>query len=303
MFFKGLDDPEKIKSFEANLIWVEEATEVTKEDFLQLDLRTRRVGSNQIILTFNPVDAHHWAITDLVQRPDETVAVHHSTYKDNPFLPKAYIDSLESLIEKDYNYYRIYTLGEPGVLEHTIYSHYRIEDPKTWPSRTNNEPTRLGIDFGYNDPTVVVSLHVYDKENYVRELLYRSHMTNADLVAFLHRTFRENRWPYTVELICDSAEPNRIEELCRAGFNAKPAIKDITYGIDLVKSAPLHIDHQAVNGIKEIRGYSYKKDKDGRVLDVPVDAFNHFCDAMRYAITASGERPLSSARLAKTIVR
>lgn len=303
MFFKGLDDPEKIKSFEANLIWIEEATELTKEDFLHLDLRTRRAGGNQIILTFNPIDAFHWTITDLVQKPDPTVAVHHSTYKDNPFLPRSYIKTLESLTEKDYNFYRIYTLGEPGVLENIIYSHYRIEDPRTWPDRTNGPPTRLGIDFGYNDPTVVVSLHVIDKEHYVRELLYRTHMTNSDLVAFLHDLIKKNDWPRDIEVICDSAEPNRIEELARAGINARPAMKDIKYGIDAVRSRPLHIDHSAINGIKELRGYSYKKDKDGRVLDTPVDAFNHFCDAVRYAIATGYDQPPSTSRLMKMIVR
>ncbi|HPP45546.1 MAG TPA: hypothetical protein PK446_07120, partial [Methanomassiliicoccaceae archaeon] len=63
------------------------------------------------------------------------------------------------------------------------------------------------------------------------------------------------------------------------------------------------IDHSAINGIKELRGYSYKKDKDGRVLDTPVDAFNHFCDAMRYAIATGYDQPPSTSRLMKMIVR
>lgn len=305
IFFKSIDDPEKVKSFEANLIWVEEATELSKEDYLQLDLRTRRAGSNQIILTFNPIDAFHWAITDLVQKPDPTVAVHHSTYKDNRFLPQAYIDTLESLIDQDYNYYRIYTLGEPGVLENTVYSQYKIEDISNWPDACRaGTPSRLGIDFGFNDPTVIVSLKVHDNENYVKELLYKPKLTNSDLISFLHSTFRTNKWPYSLEIVCDSAEPNRIEELCRAGFNAVPANKDIKFGIDQVKSRKLHLDAEAVNGIKEIRAYSYKKNKDGRVLDEPIDAFNHFCDAMRYAIsTGASEGKPNSSRLGKLIIR
>jgi len=305
IFFKSIDDPEKVKSFEANLIWVEEATELSKEDYLQLDLRTRRAGENQIILTFNPIDAFHWAITDLVQKPDPTVAVHHSTYKDNRFLPQAYIDTLESLIDQDYNYYRIYTLGEPGVLENTVYSQYKIEDISNWPDPCRaGTPSRLGIDFGFNDPTVIVSLKVHDNENYVKELLYKPKLTNSDLISFLHSTFRTNKWPYSLEIVCDSAEPNRIEELNRAGFNAVPANKDIKFGIDQVKSRKLHIDSESVNGIKEIRAYSYKKNKDGRVLDEPIDAFNHFCDSMRYAIaTGATESKPNSSRLGKLIIR
>ena len=39
---KGLDDPEKIKSAEFNHIFCEEATELSLNDYRQLDLRLRR---------------------------------------------------------------------------------------------------------------------------------------------------------------------------------------------------------------------------------------------------------------------
>ena len=69
MLFKSLDDPEKIKSYEANYIWIEEATDVTQDDFNQLKLRMRRKntnGKNQMFLTFNPIDAFHWIITNVI---------------------------------------------------------------------------------------------------------------------------------------------------------------------------------------------------------------------------------------------
>lgn len=304
MFFKSIDDPEKVKSFDANIIWIEEATELTREDGMQLDLRTRRQGRNQLILTFNPIDAFHWCITDLVNKPGPEIAVHHSTHKDNPFLSDQYRKTLESLAEKDYNYYRIYALGEPGVLENVVYTRYAIEDAATWPDvcRSGN-PTRLGVDFGFNDPTVVVAVHVKDQERYVKQHLYRSHITNSDLVAFLKQLFAQNRWPMSVEIACDSAEPQRIEELTRAGFNAVPANKDIAYGIDMVKREKLHIDASSVDLIKEIRAYSYRETRDGRVLDEPIDMFNHAMDAMRYAIATGSTNVRNADRLTKMILR
>ncbi|GAG25261.1 unnamed protein product, partial [marine sediment metagenome] len=62
MLFKSLDDPEKIQSYEGNYIWVEEATEITHKDFMQLKIRLRRDTDtlNQMFLSFNPIDQFHW---------------------------------------------------------------------------------------------------------------------------------------------------------------------------------------------------------------------------------------------------
>ena len=62
--FFSLDDPEKIKSADYNLIWLEECNEFTYDDFLQLRLRLRATQvsglPNQMFLSCNPVDAHSW---------------------------------------------------------------------------------------------------------------------------------------------------------------------------------------------------------------------------------------------------
>jgi phage terminase large subunit len=304
MLFKSLDDPEKVKSFEANYIWIEEATELTKEDFIQLDLRARKLGGCQLILTFNPIDAFHWTITDLVQRPADNVAVHHSTYKDNRFLPADYVHTLETLNERDPNFYRIYTLGEPGVLSNTIYHNYRVEDPTTWPDRVRlGQPTRLGVDFGFTSPTAVIAYHEHDGERYIQELLYRTHLTNGELIMLLKANIADNRWSRNLEVVCDSAEPDRIQEMCDAGLNAIPAVKDVVFGIDTVRTKRLHIDSGAVNVVKEIRGYSYKTTKDGRVLEEPIQVFDHAMDAIRYAIATTGDPVPRPSRLTKMIVR
>jgi len=278
ILFKGMDDPEKIKSYEANYVWCEEATEITKEDFLQLNLRMRRAnaaGINQMFLTFNPIDAYHWLITDIVQGNREDVAIHHSTYKDNiRFLSPEYISELENLINQDQNYYRIYALGEPGVLENVIYTNYEITD--TWPKGGD---LFYGLDFGFNNPTALVEVCVYDSLVYIRELLYKSGLTNADLISILREILPDGALIYA-----DAAEPARIHEIRSAGFNIKPADKSVLDGIDAVKRHRLFIHQDSQNLIAEIRGYSYRTDKDGRVLEDPVKFRDHCMDALRYAI-------------------
>jgi phage terminase large subunit len=97
-----------------------------------------------------------------------------------------------------------------------------------------------------------------------------------------------------VEIFCDNAEPKTIEELRRAGYNAKPADKDVREGIRKVKGQPLYITEKSVNLIKEIRSYKWKTDKDGKVLDEPIKFNDHAIDALRYAIFTKSITPSMS---------
>ena len=205
----------------------------------------------------------------------EDIAIHHSTYKDNPFLPPEYCKRLEDFVNQDENFYRIYTLGEPGVLENIIYKNYKIDpfEPGEW-----NE-IFYGLDFGYNNPSALVAVRVFDKDLYLKELLYESNLTNSQLISKI-----KNMGLKKSAIYADAAEPQRIQEFNNAGVMVYPADKSIKDGIDAVKRYSLHIHPDSPNLIAEIRGYSYRKDKDGRVLEEPVKFKDHLCDAMRYAI-------------------
>lgn len=298
IFFKSLDDPEKVKSAEFNYIWVEEATEIGKDDLIQLNLRLRRQngnGPNRIYLTFNPVDSYHHLITDIVQGTRPEVSVHHSTYKDNrKFLSPEYINELEGLINQDENFYRVYALGEPGVLKNVIYSNYEIIT--TWPLKSNE--TIYGLDFGYNNPSSLIEISWYDNNPVIRELLYESNLTNDDLIKRMESLNLEKNLP----IYADAAEPQRIQEIRRKGYNIYPADKSVKDGIDAVKRFRLRILQDSVNVIGEIRGYKYREDKDGHVLEDPVKFRDHAMDAIRYAIhshmkknTGPGRFPVSGA--------
>jgi phage terminase large subunit len=47
----------------------------------------------------------------------------------------------------------------------------------------------------------------------------------------------------------------------------------------------------SLNIIKELRNYKWREDKNGKVLNEPVDVFNHTIDAMRYAATFNQANP------------
>ena len=291
IFCKSFDNPEKIKSFQANYIWVEEATDIEYTDYLQLNLRLRRVNvnpgwKNQIFLTFNPIDEHHWLVQHFVRgKPDDNVLVHHSTYLDNPFLDEEYVQELIDLAEKDINFYRIYTLGEPGVLTNKIYHNYVTVPRESWPIVHSSEKV-YGIDFGFTRPSSVISLIFADGDAvYVKEELYQTHLTNSDLIEKLKEIDPAKRGLY----YADSAEPDRIEEIRQAGFNIHPAFKSIKLGIDRVKRRKLYIHEDSVNTLKEINNYKYREDRDGSALEEPVQFQDHAMDSLRYGIASYEE--------------
>lgn len=294
IFFKSMDDPEKIKSAEFNYIWMEEATEFTVDDYRQLRLRLRRHTDtrNQMFLTFNPISKNNWVYKEFFETKHTDVSILKTTYKDNPFLDPEYIKTLENLINEDKSYYQVYALGEFVSLKGTIYSNYEI----TSEIPDHFDEVIYGLDFGYNNPTALIKIGFLDERIYILEEMYDRGLTNADLIDQLRRIVN----PPNASIYADAAEPARIEEIKRAGFNIYPAAKNVKDGIDYVKRKMLHISPECVNTIKEIESYKWKQDKNGNVLDEPVKFMDHAMDAMRYAIymhAKQGERMIETANI------
>jgi phage terminase large subunit len=87
-------------------------------------------------------------------------------------------------------------------------------------------------------------------------------------------------------VVCDSAEPKSIDELCTYGLSAVGARKgkdSILHGIQWLKKYSIFIDKSCQNTINNFKQYHWIKDRNGNVLNKPVDRFNDFIDALRYA--------------------
>jgi phage terminase large subunit len=132
VIFEGLDDVEKLKSVtfksgELTNVWIEEASEILEPDFNQLNVRLRGKGTKkQIVISFNPIDINHWLKKRFIDRADDNIKVHHSTYLDNDFLDDDYKRLLESYKDTDPYYYQVYCLGEWGVLGKTIFDAEKV---------------------------------------------------------------------------------------------------------------------------------------------------------------------------------
>lgn len=272
--FISVDQPQKIRGRKRNVCFINEANELSWEDFFQLNIRT----TDKIILDYNPSDEFHWIYDKLQTREDADFFI--TTYKDNPFLEKELVEEIERLQEADENHWLVYGLGQRGVSRDLVYTHWK--PCKELPGRGERF---FGQDFGYNVPSALVDIEIWEGGIYVDEVIYETRLTTGDLI----EKYKMNGVFKSREIFCDSAEPKTIEELRRAGFNAKEADKDVTEGIRKVKSMPLYITERSVNILKEIKGYKWKTDINGKVVkdkdkDEPVKFNDHAMDAMRYGV-------------------
>lgn len=294
--YLGLDDPEKIKGAEFKEVWLEEVTDFNIADYKQLRIRLSRTRDDVVMyMSYNPIASEHWVIKKVAEKApaDPNILYHHSTYKDNiRFLSQSFIDELEDLINTDENFYRIYTLGLPGILKGQIFKNWKFEDPEVWPTGYKSGMHFYGIDFGFNAPMAMCEMWYYDGEYYIKELLYERGLTTNDLLGRMEGMGISK----TDTIYCDSAEPDRIQELCDSGYNADKSKKDVKAGIDCVKGCKIHIDATCSPNIqKEVNNYKWKETKDGESLDEPVKAFDHQMDCIRYPIFTAPTEPIEPA--------
>jgi phage terminase large subunit len=227
-----------------------------------------------IFLDWNPADFNSWVyeVADT-----ETNACIHSTYLDNLHnLSPNQIATIEGYKDlPDSFMWDVYGLGLRGASKELIYTGWKLCN-----ELPGKGDTFYGLDFGYTVPTSLVKCEHYDGSNYVKETIYLSGITTPELIQ------RMKEAGVTTEFIyCDAAEPDRIDELIKAGFNAKKAVKDVVAGIVKVKSYPLYLTTDSKNLISEMNGYKWATDNNGEILDdKPVKANDHATDAMRYAI-------------------
>lgn len=279
--FISLDQPQKKRGTKRHFLFCNEANELTWEDFFQLIIRTEE----KIYIDYNPSDTHHWIYDKVLSRDDCTFI--KSTYLDNPFLADELVNEIERLKHTDEEYWKIYGLGERGFSKSIIFN--KVQIVGTIPE--DAKEIAIGLDFGYtNDPTALIEVYEHEGALIFNELIYERGLTNQDIAKSLHNFGIDRRR----SIYGDSAEPKSIEEIYRLGFNIKPASKgkdSINIGIDLLKRYELKVTSKSTNLINEFNSYKWQEDKNGYLLNKPIDNYNHAIDAIRYAVIMTKSRP------------
>ena len=280
--FNSYSDEQDAKSGKRDRLFINEANGVAYEIYEQLRIRTTK----QVIIDFNP-SASFWAHDKLYGDPDVNWIV--TTFRDNTFIDPSIREAIlsyeptpDNIKRGTANEYRwkVYGLGEVGRLEGLVIPNHKVT--AEWPEQYKWRV--FGMDFGYtNDPTTLVEIRMYAGDLYWREHIFETGLTNPDINVKLHRIGHPKDEP----IVFDSAEPKSGEELKRLGWYMKPAAKgkdSVIFGIDAINRYNNYIYRDSKNLIEEFASYTWKKDRNGNALNVPIDAFNHGIDAGRYAL-------------------
>ena len=275
--FFSADQPDKLRGARRHVLFVNECNNIDFESYNQLSIRTR----DFIYLDYNPTQ-EFWVHTELIKDADSDFVV--LTYKDNEALDAAIVKEIEKAKEKAKtskyweNWWRVYGLGQVGSLDGVIFSNWSSIDQVP----ANAKLIGYGMDFGFtNDPTTLIGVYQYDDNLIIDEKIYRQGMLNSDIIREMSRLGINK----TDKIYADSAEPKSIEEIYRSGFNIKPVLKgadSIKFGIQILQEHKLFVTKESTNLIKELRAYTWDKDKTGKSLNTPIDDYNHAIDAMRY---------------------
>lgn len=286
--FKGMDNPEKIKSIKGiSDVVMEEASEFTLDDYTQLTLRLRDKAhkQKQIYLMFNPVSKANWVYNAFfVKKPKNTV-VYQTTYKDNRFLDAVTRENIEELANRNEAYYKIYALGEFATLDKLVF-------PRYTKALLNKDDLRqitsyFGLDYGFiNDPSAFMHVKIDDdrKKLYVVEEYVKKGLTNDKIAESI------TALGYAKEPIrADSAEKKSNQELRNLGIgrviDVKKGAGSVMQGIQYLLQYEWIVDERCVKTIEELENYTWKKDKaTNEYINEPVDSYNHCLDAIRYAI-------------------
>lgn len=263
-----------------DVLFVNEANGITYETFEQLATRTRDFA----IIDYNP-SSRFWAHDELVDKKPDKTSFLTLTYMDNEALGAQERENIESRKpkpgEEPSNYWIVYGLGQIGSLEGNIYSGWQESDVDK--ISTTGKLLRYGLDFGFsNDETALVAIYdMGDNRIGVVEKYYKKGLLGSQYVEML----RSRNVDPTVLIVADSARPEIIAEIKRAGFRIVGADKNpgsVKRGIDRVSQK--QVEYCGENLKKEYLSYAWRKKRSGEILDEPQDGNDHLMDALRYAV-------------------
>lgn len=267
--FFSADQPGKVRGPRRDVLFINEANNISYETYTQLEVRTKKI----IWLDWNPTQ-EYWFYTEVKDKDNVDFII--LTYKDNEALDPNIVQAIESR-QSNKNWWLVYGLGQLGEVEGKIYKDWQIIDDIPHEARLE----RYGLDFGYsNDPTAIVAVYYYNGGYILDEVTYQKGLSNKQIADIL------NNQPKAL-VIADSAEPKSIDEIMSYGVNILASNKgpgSVNQGIAYVQDQRISLTKRSLNLIKEYRNYMWKTDKDGKIINEPDVGWDHGMDGLRYAL-------------------
>ncbi|MEK4219971.1 PBSX family phage terminase large subunit [Bacillus sp. FSL L8-0222] len=297
ILFRGLDDPMSVTSITVDVgylcwAWFEEAYQILNEDdFNKVDMSIRGELPpgyfKQITLSFNPWNEKHWLKRRFFDVQDNNILALTTNYKCNEFLGDDDRQLFNWMKKNNLRRYKIEGLGEWGIAEGAIFTNWReFAFDRFEIAKREGIKSAFGLDFGFTtDPSALACslVDIKNRELYIFDEMYKPGLLNNEIAETI------TDMGYRKELIiADSAEQKSIAELRKYGLKKiKPAEKgpdSIKAGIQFLQQFTIFIHPKCSNAAMEFSNYVWDKNKDGKLINKPIDEYNHFIDALRYSM-------------------
>ncbi|WP_195960543.1 PBSX family phage terminase large subunit [Enterococcus casseliflavus] len=319
MIFRGAQNPERIKSlkdskFPFAIGWIEELAEFKNEDEVTTITNSLLRGElddglfYKFFYSYNPPKRKQSWVNKKYEtsfQPKNTF-IHHSTYKDNPFISKEFLSEVEAARERNSRRaeweYDGKAIGS-GVVP---FDNLRIESGSITDEMVADfDNIRQGLDYGYaTDPLAFVRWHYDKKRNsiYAIDELYEVKCSNRRAAQWI----KSNNYHY--QDIIAEVEPKSNAEMRNEHDISK--IRQVTKGPDSVEYGEKWLDDldaiyidplRTPNIAKEFENIDYQTDRDGNPKPRLEDKDNHTIDATRYAFNDDMRKKPEPVNVKKTI--
>lgn len=269
--FFSADQPGKVRGPRRDILFINEANNISYETYTQLEVRTKKI----VWLDWNPV-SEFWWYSEVVGKQDHDFLT--LTYRDNEALDPLIVGAIEAR-KGNHNWWLVYGEGQLGVAEGRIYTDWQTIDEVPFEARLE----RYGLDFGYsNDPTAIVAIYRHNGGFILDQVTYQKGLSNkqiADILMNLPKAL----------VIADSAEPKSIDEITSYGISIMGSQKgqgSVLQGIQYVQQQRISVTKRSLDILKEYRNFLWQTDKDGKIINEPEIIFKHSMDAISYGMNS-----------------
>lgn len=290
IIFKGIktssgNQTAALKSIQGITTWVlDEAEELIDESiFDKIDESVRLKGvANRVIIILNPATKEHWIYKRFFEEAG-VKAGFNGVKGDTTYIHTTYLDNIQNINESIIKKFEKLKKTHPKKYEHRVLGGWLekaegvIFEDWSFGEFDNTITSIFGLDYGfYPDPTALVQVAIDSKKKiiYCKQLIYKQELTTDQL---------SQKIPKGQSLIiCDNSEPRLTRELIGKGHNMRPVTKfndSIKAGVDFMSQYSIVVDSSSTDIAKELNNYVWND----RKSSVPVDAWNHAIDAIRYA--------------------
>lgn len=281
-------------------VFCEESENISQVSWDTL-IPTVRAAGSEIIIVFNPnketdptwtnfVEPYIDKMIDGIYQDDDIIVV-NVNYVHNPWFTEELKQHMNQMKAVDYDRYLWVYEGKFNKRsdEQVFGGKWRIDNFEV---KHEWHGPYFGMDFGFStDPTAMVEVYIEElpggrRNIYINREYGKVGLEITDTPAAMEQSFpmaKRARW------YADCARPETISHIKRSGFDIHPCTKwpgSVEDGVTWLRGCDSIIIHERCKEMQnEAAMYSYKVDKlTGNVLTDIVDAFNHYWDAVRYAL-------------------